>query len=250
MLGDRSRGAGSQPQTRAVRGPGPADPWRPLPNSSRRRCGTHGLGLSSDRNRVGGADGLLKSAFRLWDSPVVLALVWVSAVISTVAVLSQQQQLLQASSAGCGTAAVPDSAYRGSAGVPGSTGGGLLGGGAGSADAAAAGTASEVSAALAALEPWASPQARHTALLALQRMGGNLLAHPGEPKYARIWKANSAFVKALGSLHGHDAAVRAFGFRDDVEAEAWQFVDQVANRQHLEAAMSVLQRAISDLPQG
>mmetsp|Transcript_11644 Transcript_11644/g.37259 ORF Transcript_11644/g.37259 Transcript_11644/m.37259 type:complete len:212 (+) Transcript_11644:241-876(+) len=210
---------------------------------------------------VGGADGLLKSAFRLWDSPVVLALVWVSAVISTVAVLSQQQQLLQASSAGCGTAAVPDSAYRGSAGVPGSTGGGLLGGGAGSADAAAAGTASEVpapraathtvvSAALAALEPWASPQARHTALLALQRMGGNLLAHPGEPKYARIWKANSAFVKALGSLHGHDAAVRAFGFRDDVEAEAWQFVDQVANRQHLEAAMSVLQRAISDLPQG
>lgn len=194
---------------------------------------------------------LLKHACRIWDSPILLAAVWFAAAMSSAAVLVKYQWLAESLDAGCNDGG----------GMVGATPNGLapfahqpVGGlrGLGTPLQGSGGmmmptttllmravlTASPMVEALQQLAPGASPSTHVLALATVLRIGENLQLHPGDPQYARLFKENPTFVKALGGLHGSNGVMQALGFSED--HEIWEFQATAANLERLQAAMIVV----------
>mmetsp|Transcript_87889 Transcript_87889/g.137626 ORF Transcript_87889/g.137626 Transcript_87889/m.137626 type:complete len:184 (+) Transcript_87889:102-653(+) len=180
-----------------------------------------------------GSDGplylrLLGSGCKLWDSPAVLAAVWVSVALTSVAVLSQQQRLAEAATSGEGCTGA-------SSGSPAAFGMWKLRG--------RVTQDPQMAAALQALDPTAQPEAKQVAIFTLRKMAENIQQHPGDIKYARIKKQNRIFLQNVGSLAGTDNVMRALGFNDLEDAQTWQFKGTDADQQRLSLAFKELNQA-------
>lgn len=184
---------------------------------------------------------VLRSACRLWDSPVVLVGVWTAVAITSTAVLMQHQRMAEASSGMCAGSAASTESNRFS-------------------------SASLVASAFGAKRKplpdgiffsrvWdrlsreaTSSKERAASLITLQHIAENVFAHPQEQKFARIYKKNPAYMKALGHLPAAPDAMRALGFEDFTLPEAWHFGGSQADLWLLEGCIEELRRLRAETP--
>mmetsp|Transcript_109471 Transcript_109471/g.304593 ORF Transcript_109471/g.304593 Transcript_109471/m.304593 type:complete len:221 (-) Transcript_109471:67-729(-) len=201
---------------------------------------------------------VLGPVLRLCESTAVMALVWVAALISSAAVLTQQQQLAQARLIACFGANSVLAAPAGAALAAQATGGrpflesaqqrdagvavgSALGGGPALAPAAGgAAAARPMASALAVIQTNTGEQEYRGAVAILKKMGDNILVHPNDPRFLAIRKQNARFLEALGHIRDHEAAMRALGFSDEGGSVAWSFPGTAEAAAKLQDAMSVL----------
>eukprot|EP00927_Polykrikos_kofoidii_P063521 TRINITY_DN58350_c0_g1_i1.p1 TRINITY_DN58350_c0_g1~~TRINITY_DN58350_c0_g1_i1.p1 ORF type:complete len:206 (-),score=29.60 TRINITY_DN58350_c0_g1_i1:121-738(-) len=181
---------------------------------------------------------LIRSIFRIWDSPVVLAAIWIGVACSSVAVLSQHHMLAEVVGNACRAQ------------------GGLKSGSDGARGAGASAHPPDFGATVA---PWRSQpmaefliqlpheapevSAQHLALMTLLHIVENLRNHPGESRYSVIFKENEIFKKAVGYMPLSGQAMRALGFSDSASDEAWHFTSLPGTSASLEDAFADLKQA-------
>mmetsp|Transcript_65650 Transcript_65650/g.129138 ORF Transcript_65650/g.129138 Transcript_65650/m.129138 type:complete len:198 (+) Transcript_65650:72-665(+) len=173
------------------------------------------------------------SLFRVWDSSIVLFLVWFAAIVSSVAVMSLQWQLTEARLVACELAAAASGSRPTNLQVA---------AGANEARRAAPSDGS-FEQTLNEMQRRAGDQDFGEALRILAMVGRNILAHPGETRYQSIRKSNSKFDKFVGHVPGHEEVLRAMGLVD-TDPQAWSFRPEPAAKLKLEAATKVLEERL------
>lgn len=180
---------------------------------------------------------LLRSVFHLWDSPAMLVGVWTAVAISSAAVMMQHQRMAEASLGSCTSPPTVAS-------LVGAIGGGSI--------ATQKARPSLDNSRMAVVWEHVASQAQNRkeklmALKVLSHIGENILTHPGETQYLTIWKRNPTYIKTLGHLPSAADAMRALGFSDFRNPDAWQMDGSQGDIWLLESGIAELKRQESIL---
>mmetsp|Transcript_89894 Transcript_89894/g.196733 ORF Transcript_89894/g.196733 Transcript_89894/m.196733 type:complete len:214 (+) Transcript_89894:89-730(+) len=202
-------------------------------------------------------------ALYLWDSPRVLLLVWLAALSGFAAVLLQEPSL-----DALGQAAAAASSSSSADGLPAQeeprvadpSPNSFLANAAPAAPAAASDAVrSKPLTREQALEharaafrtlgsaSGVSEEDRNLALLAAERIASNVINHPSEERYQRIWKVNQDFNAVLGKLSGSEALMESLGFQDSSDKKVWVYNTSPASQETTKAHLSALQEMLATL---
>ncbi|CAL1125721.1 unnamed protein product [Cladocopium goreaui] len=163
---------------------------------------------------------LLRCVCRLWDAPAVAVAVWSLAALSSFMVLIQHQRLAEAEfSSG---RPVPQRALRATSLTT-------------TSEAIARPLVQDVSSTEA-------DQAIKLALVAQIKIADNILQHPDEMRYRRIWKQNPIFREAMVQS-GHEQEMRKLFFEEQ-GGEAWVFIESAEHLATLKVQIAELRQSL------